>query len=92
MPDPNWTIAPDWYPDPADPRMMRWWNGLAWTANVLPRPDQYALETTAVANERRARGAHVRDVTVDLAPVLAPTAPRFRPRLREQLVAMPISA
>jgi hypothetical protein len=23
--------SPGWYPDPADPRRWRYWNGLAWT-------------------------------------------------------------
>jgi len=25
------TRLPDWYPDPSDPSVMRWWDGMAWT-------------------------------------------------------------
>jgi len=25
---------PDWYPDPTNPTMMRWWDGMAWTENT----------------------------------------------------------
>ena len=27
-----------WYPDPASPANVRWWNGSAWTHNVQPNP------------------------------------------------------
>ncbi|MEQ4567142.1 DUF2510 domain-containing protein [Paenarthrobacter sp. CAP02] len=30
-----------WYPDPSDPRFVRWWDGHAWTANQAPRQGQY---------------------------------------------------
>ncbi|WP_306765476.1 DUF2510 domain-containing protein [Paenarthrobacter nicotinovorans] len=30
------TAAPGWYPDPADPRCLRWWNGTGWTDRVGP--------------------------------------------------------
>ncbi|WP_354626985.1 DUF2510 domain-containing protein [Paenarthrobacter sp. CC6] len=28
--------APGCYPDPADPRCLRWWNGTGWTDRVRP--------------------------------------------------------
>src|ERR1700756_4167770 len=27
---------PDWYPDPQNQGMMRWWDGRAWTADTRP--------------------------------------------------------
>lgn len=30
------TTAPGWYPDPIDPRHLRWWNGTCWTGNAGP--------------------------------------------------------
>jgi hypothetical protein len=27
-----------WYPDPQDPRLLRYWDGVAWTAQVTPLP------------------------------------------------------
>ncbi|MFC7403900.1 DUF2510 domain-containing protein [Georgenia alba] len=30
--------APGWYPDNADPRFLRWWDGNAWTPHTQPRP------------------------------------------------------
>ncbi|MBO0805228.1 MAG: DUF2510 domain-containing protein [Nocardiopsaceae bacterium] len=29
--------APDWYPDPRDPALVRWWDGQAWTPSTRPR-------------------------------------------------------
>jgi hypothetical protein len=29
--------APNWYTDPRDPSLLRWWDGQAWTANTQPR-------------------------------------------------------
>jgi uncharacterized protein DUF2510 len=28
---------PNWYPDPRDPSLLRWWDGKAWTPNTQPR-------------------------------------------------------
>ncbi|WP_115787523.1 DUF2510 domain-containing protein [Arthrobacter silvisoli] len=32
------TPPPGWYPDPADPRRSRWWDGVAWTNHYAPQP------------------------------------------------------
>ncbi|MCP2248932.1 phospholipid scramblase-related protein [Lentzea aerocolonigenes] len=32
--------APGWYPDNADPRFVRWWDGTQWTSHVQPRQQQ----------------------------------------------------
>ncbi|WP_285750976.1 phospholipid scramblase-related protein [Lentzea sp. NBRC 105346] len=30
-------VAPGWYPDQADPRLVRWWDGFQWTPHTQPR-------------------------------------------------------
>jgi Protein of unknown function (DUF2510) len=30
--------AANWYPDPQNPQLVRWWDGQAWTANTADRP------------------------------------------------------
>lgn len=30
-------MGPDWYPDPHNPRRLRYFDGLAWTPHVAPR-------------------------------------------------------
>ncbi|GLY53647.1 phospholipid scramblase-related protein [Lentzea sp. NBRC 102530] len=32
--------APGWYPDNADPRFVRWWDGVQWTPHVQPRQER----------------------------------------------------
>ena len=27
---------PDWYPDPENPAMLRWWDGQIWTNHTRP--------------------------------------------------------
>ncbi|MGY2093048.1 DUF2510 domain-containing protein [Nocardia gipuzkoensis] len=29
-------VPANWYPDPADPAMLRWWNGSSWTEHTAP--------------------------------------------------------
>lgn len=36
-PLPTGTIAPGWYPDNADPALLRWFDGHQWTAQTQPR-------------------------------------------------------
>ena len=33
---------PAWYQDPSDPRQLRWWDGVQWTAHVAAAPATYA--------------------------------------------------
>ncbi len=30
------SAAPNWYPDPSDPRLLRYWDGVQWTAHTAP--------------------------------------------------------
>jgi hypothetical protein len=30
--------VPGWYPDPANPQLLRWWDGYAWTPHAQPNP------------------------------------------------------
>ena len=34
----NGVARPDWYPDPASPWLLRYWDGAQWTAHTAPRP------------------------------------------------------
>ncbi|MEV7663057.1 DUF2510 domain-containing protein [Paenarthrobacter sp. NPDC089316] len=38
---PGSPTPPGWYPDPSDPRFVRWWDGRSWTAQQAPRTMQY---------------------------------------------------
>ena len=34
---------PDWYPDPFDPGLLRYWDGHRWTANTAPNPSAWGV-------------------------------------------------
>lgn len=31
-------VAPGWHADPTDPNLMRYWDGIQWTAQTQPKP------------------------------------------------------
>ena len=37
QPQPGGQPAPNWYPDPQNPAMLRWWDGQAWAPHTQPR-------------------------------------------------------
>lgn len=40
-------MTPNWYPDPADPKQLRWWDGSSWTSNVsLPSRSTRQADTS----------------------------------------------
>jgi hypothetical protein len=47
--------APGWYPDPAEPTHLRWFDGVRWTERRSgPPPDTASLEVVSVEADRRA--------------------------------------
>jgi uncharacterized membrane protein YhaH (DUF805 family) len=37
-PPPQVAVSAGWYPDPAGPTTVRYWDGTAWTEHIAPRP------------------------------------------------------
>ncbi len=54
--------AANWYPDPQNPLLVRWWDGQAWTANTAERPQpqahQFQPENTYVPFQRNWAAEH----------------------------------
>lgn len=47
-PTPTPASRADWYPDPTDPRLLRYWDGRRWTAHTAPKPyGSYVAPATA---------------------------------------------
>ncbi|WP_309073994.1 DUF2510 domain-containing protein [Paenarthrobacter sp.] len=44
QPVPGSTTPSGWYPDPWDPRLVRWWDGRAWTAHQAPAQFQAPVQ------------------------------------------------
>ncbi|HCB07139.1 MAG TPA: hypothetical protein DEQ43_23300 [Nocardioides bacterium] len=45
---------PGWYPDPDDPRLIRYWDGTTWTAHTLPKPaDPFPVQQSPRASGPR---------------------------------------
>lgn len=49
LPETSTTAAPGWYPDLADPRYNRWWDGSAWTAHVGPPASQLMAQRPPIS-------------------------------------------
>ncbi|MFJ5954558.1 DUF2510 domain-containing protein [Paenarthrobacter sp. NPDC092416] len=38
------TTPPGWFPDPSDPRQLRWWDGVQWTPHLAPASAQFLTQ------------------------------------------------
>jgi hypothetical protein len=62
------SVPPGWYADPGDPRMVRWWDGVAWTAHVqpaLPSAPVVAQPTATSSSRSDAEAAKLQRSTQD---------------------------
>lgn len=71
------TVPPNWYPDPSDGGLLRYWNGTEWTADRIPAP---TTEPVAPAPQATTEGskvplfgarAHAKRQSQELADALA---------------------
>ncbi|UVJ38717.1 DUF2510 domain-containing protein [Arthrobacter sp. CJ23] len=63
------TTPPGWYPDPSDPRQMRWWDGARWTAHLAPATAQsMPQQRVPISNQTPVYNAFI--WTIALLPVL----------------------
>ncbi|ABH00211.1 conserved hypothetical protein (plasmid) [Rhodococcus jostii RHA1] len=74
------TTSPGWYPDPANPRLVRWYNGTEWTAQTraIPSASQIASPEAApsIGGPRRqtmtdAQGRRMRGILWFLGSIAA---------------------
>lgn len=82
------TVPPSWYPDPSDGGLLRYWNGIEWTADRMPAPATGPVtpvpQPTTEASKVPLFGAraHAKRQSQELADVLAENQ-----RLRAHLAA-----
>lgn len=75
-------IEPGWYDDPSDPRMLRWWDGSAWTEHAQPAPDTQTPSPAADITEIFAAAP-------ESSPVYEPAQPQFSVPLDARWAPMP---
>src|SRR5215217_2805989 len=56
------SIAPGWYPDPADPANMRYWDGEGWADQPVPTTADLRAEKAAAEKAAAERAAAEADV------------------------------
>ncbi len=87
-----------WYPDPDDPRMLRYWDGTVWTRQIAPNPDPVPAHPYLAAVPPLpqpvavAPPAAVTTTAVTASPVSAPTVSAPTPTPVSASVAVPVSA
>lgn len=78
--------AEGWYADTADPRLIRWWDGVAWTEHTQPNPSAPSAPGNSVPVDSAAGSA-----PVDSAPYPAAATPSVAP-YGSDASSMPLSA
>ncbi|MGW0183879.1 TerD family protein [Nocardia sp. NPDC003345] len=60
VPAPPGSGRADWYRDPEDPTLLRWWDGEEWTADTRPsaRPHPHDCDRCGARRRRRMFGGH----------------------------------
>ncbi len=58
-----------WYPDPEDNRLMRYWNGDAWTDRVSERPESSVISDAAISDPTQTRYAEILQPDADEEPL-----------------------
>ena len=72
-------VPPGWYPEPQDPRTLRWWDGTKWTPNTQPAsvpPSASVVQTPAAQVPEQPLAVNVSPASVPV--VAAPGVPRHR--------------
>lgn len=57
------TPVSGWYPDPADPRYLRWWDGVTWTAHLGPPASPLAAQRPLISEKTPVYNAYIWTIT-----------------------------
>lgn len=82
--------VPDWYPDPANPTQLRWWDGQNWSKRTVPAPapsvptstNTYSMEPASAAQSSPTAG-----LSQAYSPVPATSTTNYLPNLIAALLA-----
>lgn len=64
------SLPPGWYPDHHDPRLLRWWDGNAWSYHVQPRPGAAYAGPAGVPRQQGTGGRLVVGVLIGIAALV----------------------
>ncbi|GAA1734778.1 DUF2510 domain-containing protein [Microcella frigidaquae] len=85
------STAAGWYTDAADPRLIRWWDGAAWTEHTQPNPDAAPAPIPA-APPPAAAAPVVAPPPFAASPTVAPPPFAAAPLAAAPLAAAPLAA